>query len=182
MEISARWLEQVLWPRGERGDIWMIVDFARDRRIFPMLLATSLEYTCLYSGNLAPALAMAAPYLVKLEFDQKDSRRLLKASWGNSWGVFLKCDTNTKTLRSHLREFLLVRGPSAKMLVFRYYDPRVLRVYLPTCYPDELRQVFGPIECFGMEDTNAETLLQFSFEKQKLVTKTIALPEAPARS
>jgi hypothetical protein len=167
--------EQVLWPRGERSDIWMIVDFARDRQIFPMLLAMSLEYSCLYSGNLPPALAMTAPYLIKLEFDQRETRRLLKASWGNSWGIFLKCDNNLKALRRHLREFLLVRGPGGDTLVFRYYDPRVLRVYLPTCYPDELRQVFGPIESFWMEDANADTLLQFTLDKQKLVTNAISL-------
>jgi len=46
---------------------------------------------------------------------------------------------------------LVVKDERGNRLVFRYYDPRVLRVYLPTCSPSELRTVFGPIECFWAE-------------------------------
>jgi hypothetical protein len=34
-------------------------------------------------------------------------------------------------------------------LLFRYYDPRVLRVYLPSCRPSELETVFGPVVSVG---------------------------------
>ena len=38
-----------------------------------------------------------------------------------------------------------------KDMYFRLYDPRVLRVFLPTCTPDELTDFFGPIGTFLIE-------------------------------
>ncbi len=47
------------------------------------------------------------------------------------------------------------RSEQKAPLVFRYYDPRVLRVYLPTCSPAEFARFFGPIsagELAGLSD------------------------------
>jgi len=144
-------IEEILWPEGPKQNIWMILDGARSIEIFRMLLACHLEYSCLYSGTLTPELEMAAPYLVQLDHGYKDTHKLIQRAWGNSWGVFLRSDTSLKKLRRHLRELLVVKDERGNRLVFRYYDPRVLRVYLPTCSPSELRTVFGPIECFWAE-------------------------------
>src|SRR5215471_4663729 len=148
---SLERIEEILWPDGPRQNIWMILDGARSIEIFRMLLACHLEYSCLYSGALTSELEIAAPYLVQLDHGYKDTHEFIRRAWGNSWGVFLRSETSLKKLRRHLREFLIVRDERGNRLVFRYYDPRVLRVYLPTCSPSELRTVFGPIECFWAE-------------------------------
>ena len=54
-------------------------------------------------------------------------------------------DATLEELRRHFRKFLKVEDPKGKSLIFRYYDPRVLRVYLPTCNAMELQTVFGPV-------------------------------------
>jgi hypothetical protein len=123
-------------------------------------------------------LEVAAPYLVNLEQDDVLTGRLIDDGWGESWGVFLKTATSMPRLRRHLREFLVVRDPGGRRLVFRYYDPRVLRVYLPTCTTEELRTVFGPIEAFWMEGAEPSVLLEFLFDGRKLTQNSIAL--APA--
>lgn len=174
MSISVSWIEELLWPRAERRDIWMILDGARDRGIFPMLLGSHLNYSCLYS-QIRPALEMAAPYLVQLEYQDSDSRRILKRAWGNSWGVLLKCDLGVDRLRRHLRHFLVVRGAKGERLVFRYYDPRVLRVYLPSCASEELRTVFGPIQSFWAEDGNPEDIVEFAYDGANMVRRAIPL-------
>lgn len=46
-------------------------------------------------------------------------------------------------------------------MLFRYYDPRVLRVFLPTCNKEELTNFFGPIQAFVLEDTEEDTLIRF---------------------
>jgi hypothetical protein len=177
---SVTWLEDTLWPRGERRDIWMIVDAARDRRIFGMLLECRLQYSCLYSGFLPPRLEIAAPYLVQLEYQDGYARRILDRAWGNSWGVFLKCDLRLEQLRRHLRHFLIARDALGGRLVFRYYDPRVLPVYLPTCLDDELRTFFGPIECFWTENQAPEGLLELRIERGGLVRRKLALAAGKA--
>jgi hypothetical protein len=166
-QLVAR-IEEILWPEGPRQNIWMILDGARSIEIFRMLLACHLEYECLYSGTLSPELEMAAPYLVQLDHGYKDTHQFISRAWGNSWGVFLRSETSLKKLRRHLREFLIVRDERGNRLAFRYYDPRVLRVYLPTCTASELRTVFGPIECFWTETEGSDIMLQFCFRDNKL--------------
>lgn len=170
-------IENFLWPKGFTRNVWMIVDCARDQvQIFRFLLGCHLEYRCLYSGTLPPALEMVAPYLVQLEHDSEETRRLIELSWGNSWGVFLRSDTSLIKLRRHLREFLMVRDPQGRRMTFRYYDPRVLRVYLPTCTGGELRTVFGPIECFFTEEHKQDDcMLEFRLEQSRLVRTTLSL-------
>lgn len=55
-------------------------------------------------------------------------------------------------LRRHFRRFLRVTDEQGQPLMFRYYDPRVLRVYLPTCTAEELALVFGPVSAYLIED------------------------------
>jgi len=167
-----------LWPSGFRRDVWSILDGARDSRIYAYLLDSYLESSCLYSGQLPRELETAAPYLVNLEQDDVLTGRLTDIGWGQSWGVFLKTNASMPRLRRHLREFLLVRDPAGRRLVFRYYDPRVLRVYLPTCTTEELRTFFGPIEAFWMEGKDPSVMLEFLFDGRKLTQNTIEL--APA--
>ncbi|HZT33316.1 MAG TPA: DUF4123 domain-containing protein [Bryobacteraceae bacterium] len=168
-------LEKLLWPAGARRGLWMIVDGARDRQIFGMLLNSYLEYSCLYSGTIPVALEPAAPYLVQLEYEDRYTRQLLERGWGKSWGIVLKCDTSVERLRRHLRTFLVVQDPRGKQLLFRYYDPRVWRVYLPTCNDSELRTVFGPIEAFYVEDEDPAELWEFRREDGRLARRKISL-------
>jgi hypothetical protein len=98
---------------------------------------------------------------VQLDHGYRDTHRLIRQAWGDSWGVFLKSGTSLKKLRRHLREFLVVQDTGGNRLVFRYYDPRVLRVYLPTCNVGELRTFFGPIESFWVEGEGAGEMVEF---------------------
>lgn len=170
-------IEDYLWPKGPTRDVWMIVDCARDqKRIFRFLLACHLEQSCLYAGPIAPALEMAAPYLLQLEHDSQETRQLIELSWGNNWGVFLRSPTNMTNLRKHLRNFLIVQDSRGRQMAFRYYDPRILRTYLPTCSSEELRTVFGPIECFWTEDWgDVDRMLEFQYDAGVLIQKTQSL-------
>ena len=173
-------VENEFWPNRRGRDIWMIVDAARDRQIFGMLLNSYFEYSCLYSGPIPSELEVVAPYLVQLEYEDSYSRRFIEKAWGNSWGIFLKCNLGLDGLRRHLRGLLIVRGPRGNRMLFRYYDPRVLRAYLPTCLADELQSVFGPIECFWTEGESAGAMLQFRVERSKLAAKTLSLSVSEA--
>jgi hypothetical protein len=124
---------------------------------------------------LAPEVEVAAPHVVQLDYNDKLTKELLNEGWGNSWGIYLRADSTLDRIRRHLRTFLTVQDHSGKRLLFRYYDPRVLRVYLPTCVAEELRTVFGPIECFWMEDRTGTSMLEFKIDRNKLVQNSIPL-------
>ena len=153
-----------LWPKGPRMDVWAVLDGARDPQIWWMVEKSSLLHSSLYAGALSPQLERAAPYLVQLECDDPQTVRVLNRGWGSSWGILLRTGMSMQRLRDHLRRLLLVRAPGGKQLVFRYYDPRVMREFLPSCSPSQLTEVFGSIERIITEDRNASRMLEFRLD------------------
>jgi hypothetical protein len=103
-----------------------------------------------------------------LERVDRFTRYLIDKLWGNSWVTFLRTEAGIKQLRRHLREFLRVRDEAGRRLIFRYYDPRVLRAYLPTCWPAELDTFFGPITAFISEGDYPGEILEFRNERGTL--------------
>src|SRR5688572_19318069 len=106
--VALENLEHELWPRGSNRDAWMIIDTARDRKIYWDLTNSHLDYTCLYTGDIPEELEAVAPHLVQLEYKDSSTRELIKRAWGKSWGVFLTCESSMHRLRRHLRTLLLV--------------------------------------------------------------------------
>jgi len=157
-------LRNILWApdrNGASGDIFALLDCARDPRIYPLIKRQQINYHCLFAGDLPQELAEAAPYLVALSPHSRLTEALLTQGWGHSWGVILESSAILQDLRRHFRRFLPVRDERGKKLLFRYYDPRVLRVYLPTCNEEELQFVFGPVDCFVLEDEKSAGPVKF---------------------
>jgi hypothetical protein len=175
-------IRDVLWPKGPRRDVWAVLDCARDPQIYSALLGAHNESSCLYAGNLSSELERCAPHLVQLDYeDTRLTQRLLEDAWGKSWGIFLRCDASLEKLRRHLRRFLVVLDPRGRRLVFRYYDPRVLRVYLPTCVAEELDEVFGPIDSFWTEAPDPASMLAFHRAGRTLRTDRIEIEGGPGK-
>jgi uncharacterized protein DUF4123 len=173
---------QALWPASTADmSVWAILDCARDERIYPALRNSQLDYLCLFSGRLHREVVAAAPHLVEVSPSYRFTPRLIEMGWGQSWGVFLRVK-DPSNLRSHLRGFLRVKDESGRFLLFRYYDPRVLRVYLPTCRPDELRTVFGPVSSYLVEDVDGKGMIEFEFDGTQLFERRVTLAVEPAES
>jgi hypothetical protein len=164
-----------MWPPGsERRQVWAVLDCARDDRIYPLLRTSGLDYLCLFSGRLPPSVQAVAPYLVEVSPAFALTLQLIDLGWGRSWGIFLSID-DPSNLRHHLRGFLRVRDESGRILLFRFYDPRVLRVYLPTCRRDELRTIFGPVTRYMVEGETGKELLEFEFDGEQLHERRVDL-------
>jgi hypothetical protein len=118
-------------------------------------------HICLYRGELADDIAEVAPYLVQLEKEAEFTTWVLTQGWGEHWGIFVLTTEPLVEMRQHFRRFLTVYGPEHKPLVFRYYDPRVLRVYLPTCNAEDLTTIFGPVASFVCEAEDPTMALRF---------------------
>ncbi len=147
--------------RTKYQPLYAILDAARDIRILALLMQSKEEHRSLYEGVEGDTLAQVAPYLVRVDKDSMLLASLVFEGWSNNWGVFLSCAGEFQQVRHHLRHFLEVQLPDGKQVYFRFYDPRVLRVFLPTCTADETKQFFGPIKHYLMEDEQPDKLLQF---------------------
>lgn len=147
----------------ETRDVYAIVDAAQDEAIYPLIRDASPEHLCLFFGRKAVEMAEVAPYLVRLDPNDPFTDQILEKGWGNSWGIFLQSPSALQELARHFRRYLMVYDEDGKPLYFRFYDPRVFRVYLPTCNEAELKTVFGPVSFFLLEDEARSTALRFHF-------------------
>jgi len=136
------------------------------------------QYESLFEGRSKAELTLFAPYLVRLLPESKLLEKLVNKGWGKNWGIYLTCDLPFADVRRHFRHFLMVKLPDGKQVYFRFYDPRVLRIYLPTCLPEEFNQFFGPVEYYLMEDEKPDALLRFRKKGQALGKRLF--PLAPA--
>ncbi|MBL3617719.1 MAG: DUF4123 domain-containing protein [gamma proteobacterium endosymbiont of Lamellibrachia anaximandri] len=164
---SVQQIIDYLWPEGDSmtgPQVYAVLDGARDRRIEPMVRLSRLEHACLYAGRLSPRMQAAAPYVVHLAPDARFTRELLETGWGENWGFFtiVPVDVTLERHRRHFRKLLRVKDESGRILMFRFYDPRVLRVYLPTCTGDEARQFFGPVPRMVAEAEDGGSLLTYT--------------------
>jgi hypothetical protein len=161
-ELVARLLAALFPPAAEDGGpppaVVAVLDGARDPRIYRALYDSRLEYECLFAGDLSYELALAAPYLVRLEAHAPLSRWLVEEGWGKSFGIFAWSRADFETLRRHFRRLLQVKDEQGNRLFFRYYDPRVLRTYLPSCTIAELREVLGPIGRLSLEGARGQII------------------------
>ena len=117
-----------------------------------------LEIACLFRGKLEPDMAEVAPYLVKLEAESEFAEWVIGRGWGQHWGSFVITRQSFYKLRDHLRALTLVYRRDGTPLYFRYYDPRVLNVFLPTCSPTQLKEMFGPVDAFVAENETGDAM------------------------
>jgi hypothetical protein len=170
-----------LWQSDDQSTstrMYALLDAARSDQIYPKILKSEMENSCLFRGEKAQELAWVAPYLVELKREDPSFRWLLENGWGKSWGIFVESLATFNNLKQHFQSFLTVYDEEGKSLLFRYYDPRVLRVYLPTCNSDEINTVFGPVSSYVLEDEDASVLLQFSGINGELQVKQRKLEES----
>jgi hypothetical protein len=177
-------LQQVvdtLWQpvEGESpGNVYAILDAARDSLIYPEIQGADVESACLYEGEQARELAEAAPYLVRLQKDEPFIHWLFSNGWGRSWGIFLVSSVTFDDIKKHLREFIVVYNEEGIPFYFRYYDPRVLRRYLPACNEAELKILFGPVIRYCVEGEESDTIIEYFCNQGQLTDRIVQLTTA----
>ncbi|MFY0578728.1 DUF4123 domain-containing protein [Cystobacter fuscus] len=149
---AARQNLRALQSLAEEAPLFAILDAARTPRILELLQESVEEYQSLYEGTQGQALAEVAPYLVSLPPQSRLLESLTLEGWMQNWGIYLTCPSPFLELRRHLRKFLMVEAEgNDHRLYFRFYDPRVLRIFLPTCSAQQREEFLGPIRTLAFE-------------------------------
>ena len=159
-------IQQQLWQANDSGKVPVVYAFlggARDKQIEKTIRLGSLKSACLIDGKLSYEMTIAAPYMVRLEKDHPQTIEILKKGWGNSWGIFAITypPATLINIRHNCKKIAMVQLPDDKRAYFRYYEPRVMRPYLPTCTVEEANKVFGHISEYIMEGEEPGTIHRF---------------------
>jgi Domain of unknown function (DUF4123) len=127
-----------------------LIDTAQDERLYG-LVQQCAGRTCLLSGDLAPVLAAASPWLVAI-----DEREPLVAIWrrhgaGRNWGILIESPLTLADMRKHVRQFLQAMLPDGTVALFRFFDPRIFLKYLPSASPEQQAAWFDGVNQFAVE-------------------------------
>jgi len=172
-ENAYRGLSALLFPDDRL--VYAVVDGAGCSALLPMIARHAVPHVCLYRGELEPELAEAAPYLVSLRPDDPFTRWLLTEGWDRHWSMVARTEASLMEMRGHLRRLTMARLPDGRVVYFRFHDPRVARVYLPTCDAAEIKRFFGPIETIFVEDERPATVLSLTPSAGGVATARVPL-------
>lgn len=146
-------------------NLYALVDAARDRRILALVDACDETSQSLLASPQGESLRQVAPYLVHIARGSALFEVLVNEGWGESWGIYLKATRPFAEVRNRLRQSLFVRNEeTGENLYFRFYDPRVLRLFWPTCTPRQKSEILGTeISAFLLEN-DADDILRLTLE------------------
>jgi hypothetical protein len=155
-------------PPSTNINLYSLLDAARIFGEIETAQTLQPNFLNLYMGQSEELLSSVAPYLFECEKESEFGKWLLEKGWGNAWGLYVEADGTLEELRKHFRKFLLVKTEDGKELYFRFYDPRVLRIFLPTCDVEQLQELFGPVNAYITESEDGCMAHVFTFKEGKL--------------
>lgn len=156
---ELRAVSEAAAARKER--LYAVLDAARSDRILVVLRESIETYRSLYEGIDGEVMSQAAPHLVELPRGSALLEQLVMEGWEERWGIFFTFPRSFRDARRHLRHFLMVRDDDTrKRLYFRFYDPGVLREFLPLATVRQRDEFFGEVTAFYAESERG-ALLKF---------------------
>ena len=156
-------LNQHLFSKVAR--VFAVLDGAVIPELRMKLYEMKPVHHCLLSGELEPDMAEVAPYMVRLLPGTPFTEWLLKECWGKNWGVFAQNRETVLEMRKHFSSLMTVYDEAGQPMMFRYYDPRVFRKFLPTCQPNEIKTLFGKIDTFLVESEDKGSLISYELSE-----------------
>jgi hypothetical protein len=164
--MEAQKLKNYLFSETTR--LYCVLDGASVPDLPMRLYETNTPNYCLFRGELDAEMTYAAPYVAVLLPGSPFADWVFNESSGKHWGIFAHCRYSIKEMRRHCRALLNVYDEKGNPMIFRYYDPRVLRKFLPTCTPEELTTLFGKIETLFADTEDGNTLTAYRLENDEL--------------
>ena len=159
--------EDLITPPDDDMKLYGIIDGASVPEFLELAEQSPGQHACLFAGTLAPEVEKVAPHLVELVPNSELAGRWWRKGWGEHWGIMVHIPAKWSfdDVRRWFRTFLRVQLPDGRYVLFRYYDPRVLRKYLPTCTAEETAAIFGPVTAYFTEDENVFGILRFTIKE-----------------
>ena len=143
-------VSEFLLERAEKEDcqLYGIVDSARNDEVFRYLVTGDVKYKSLFEDTMDVQSYGVSGFLVECEKESPLFQWMTTEAWGDNCSVFFISKSSFDDLFSHFQKFNRVYLEGDDVVLFRYYDPRVLRTYLPTCNRDEIETFFGKVISF----------------------------------
>lgn len=137
--------------RKDECELFGIIDSARNEDVFRHLISGGVRYKSLFEGTMDEQSYGVSGFLVECKMESSLFKWMTGEAWGESCCIFFTSKASFDDLFKHFQKFNRVYLEGDEVVLFRYYDPRVLRKYLPTCNRGELDIFFGDVSFFYTE-------------------------------
>lgn len=157
------YIENMIEPEEK---LYALVDGAQDLA-FALSLPGRFDrpILSLFDEPGASRLRDVTPYLAHIEIDNE-----LLSMWAerlqDNLGILLLSKAEPEEMRTHLRTLFRVTDEEGEEYFFRFYDPRVLRTFLPTCDTKEIKEFFGPVRCMIVAAEKTECVFVTTLSKE----------------
>jgi hypothetical protein len=141
---------------------YILLDAARMEDEMDTAKKMNSEFDSLYRGLSQEKMSNVAPYLFSFRANTPFSDWYSEKGLGKSWGVIVEGNISFEACWKHFRKFLFVKTEDGKELYFRFYDPRALKTFLPSCADNQILEFFGPVEKFLMEGNEQRESIVFT--------------------
>ncbi len=146
-------------------NLFGIVDSARNDEVFRYLVIGDVQYKSLFQDTMDIQSFGVSGFLVECKKESQLFQWMTSEAWGDSFSIFFTSKSSYDELFSHFQKFNRVFLEGDDVVLFRYYDPRVLRTYLPTCNKEEIEIFFGAVRNFFAESEEPEVINVFKQDK-----------------
>jgi len=160
---------------------YLLLDAARMGNQISEAKKLNSSYVSLFNSTTEHEQEDVAPYIFSFDPESEFARWYMSNGWGNGWGIMARSYASIEDLRTHFRKFLLTVDDLDQEIYFRFYDPRVLTIFLPNCTPDQLVDFLGPIDYLMIEDHDASFGQLIWMENSKFRIKKIDKDEIESR-
>lgn len=143
-ERVEKWIDFLKTISNTEEYLYMIIDCAHDTRILPALAKSLNSRCCLFNEeNISETIKAVAPFLVKIKNIDEFVSWCIDEGMHRHWMIFFtSADQHVSDLRLHFKRFSLANTPDGKQYFFRYYDARVLPVFITSCEQREREDFF----------------------------------------
>jgi hypothetical protein len=151
-------LREYLWEEADSKDcfLYAIFDSARNDEIFRFLATDEVRYKSLFEGTMDIKSFGVSGFLIECKKKSVIYNWLTSDAWGDNSMIFFTSKADLNDLLTHFQKFNRVFVEGDDVVLFRYYDPRVLRIFLPSCTMHEIDLFFGEVDSFYTEGDDPE--------------------------
>lgn len=147
---------------SDRARTYCILDGAAVDDLPNVLYKMAPPNYCLLRGELSPDVVHVAPYVALMIPGDPFSDWAIDNGYGGNRGIYVQTRFSIKEMRRHFQGLITVVDEDGNPLLFRFYDPRVFRKFLPTCDPEQVQTFFGKIDKFFVQDETEDKLLVYT--------------------
>lgn len=135
---------------------YLLLDGAQIDNVMTQLyqLEDSPAFHQLYQGTCYEELADLGPLLIRLRPGGRLEQHFAE-HWQAKAGLWLESDACESELVEHLRSLVHVGVSSDTTVLLRFYDPRIMRHWLPDLAADERDRLMGPVSSIRLPATEA---------------------------